>query len=269
MRGKFCFKDGFTYRMPVHFRGWPFDNGNRPVFSDVLMIQAEQQTGMEALAQYVPPEFEILRPSILWAYSNCRGVDFLSNSEYRILQACAPVKFIGGDEEITGVYPLVIFENDAAPVLGGREEDGMPKVWCDISCERRYENHWFACASLNCETMVKVDFHETGAASDAQLKAAQNCPLVNNFGYRFIPHADKGGAAASGPILYPQEFHPTGMWSGEGSFKVIPPDAWYKNPAMFQILAGLAALPDCGFTCCMRARGSIRLCVADSRELQS
>lgn len=267
MRGKFNFNEDYTYRMPVHFKGWPFNNANRVVFSDVSMFQVEQKTELEELANLVPSEFELLAPSLLWSYANCRGVDFMANGEYRIFQASVPVKYAEKGREINGVYPLVIFEDDPVPILGGREEDGMPKVFCCISTDRHYENHWFASAALYCETMAKFDFHESGEAAGEELAAVQSSPLVNNFGYRYIPHVEGGGASTRGPILYPQEVRPERLWHGEGSVRVIVPDAWYKNPFMYHILAGLAKLPDLGFANAVRMKGSLRLCVADSKEL--
>ncbi|MDY2984903.1 MAG: acetoacetate decarboxylase family protein [Synergistes jonesii] len=52
------------------------------------------------------------------------------------MQAPALVRYRGGKESIEGYYPLVIFENNVVPVLGGREEDGMPKAVCGISLDR-------------------------------------------------------------------------------------------------------------------------------------
>lgn len=267
MRGKFEFKDGWTYRMPLHFIVRPFDHNNRVVFSDVLMLKVEQQTDMDVLAAFVPPEFEILRPSVIWSYANCRGVDFLSNGDYRIFQASVPVKYVGGDRELTGVYPLIIWEDDPIPILGGREEDGMPKLYCNISSDRHYENHWFTSAALYSETMARMDFHEKNEAGADEVRAAADDPVTNNFGYRYIPLVEKGGASTKGPILYPQEMHPKQIWHGEGSVQVVVPDAWYKNPSMYQILEGLASLPVRGFTGAARIKGSLRLCIADSKEL--
>ncbi|MDO5563304.1 MAG: acetoacetate decarboxylase family protein [Synergistaceae bacterium] len=267
MRGKFNFRDGFTYRMPVHFRGWPFSRDTRVVYSDVLMMQTEQSTDMEALAQYVPSEFEILRPSVVWGYANCRGVDFMANGEYRIFQASVPVRYIGGEREIEGVYPLVIWEDDTVPILGGREEDGMPKVFCDISSDRHFEKHWFASASLYCETMARFDFYEVCEADAETLKAAQDSPFVNNFGYRYIPLVESGGAATCGPILYPQEVHPRKIWNGDASVDIVVPKDWYKIPQMYSTLKCLGGLPNLGFTNGVRMEGSLRLCVADSKSL--
>lgn len=267
MRGQFKFDDDYTYRMPVHFRGWPFDSNNRVVFTDVLVLMVDQLTDEQALAQYIPSEFELLAPKINWTYSNCRGVDFMSNGEYRIFQASAPVSYTANGDTIVGSYPLIILEDDPVPIIGGREECGMPKVYCNICPDRHYENHWFAAASLYSYTMAAIDFREAGEAPDDVLKAAQQSSLVNAFGYRYIPHVETGGAATKGPVLYPQEMHVERLWYGEGEVKVFAPDAWYKLPSMSSTLSALAALPVLGFENAARASANIRLCVADSKAL--
>lgn len=263
MKGKFKFKEGYTHRMPVQFIGYPFMQENCPVSSDCLELSVDQLTDMAALAEYVPAEFEVLEPVLHWSYCNCRGVSFLSNGEYRILQAFASVRYNCHGREINGVYPLVLWEDNPIPIIGGREEDGMPKIYCDISAERHYENHWFINVSLNCATMVHLDFFEEGEVPENERKTV----LMNSFGYRYIPLVDKGGAALMEPILYPQEYTPVGQWHGTGEVQVIPVLHWYENPTMFSILDGLAGLPNHGFCNARRQRASVRLCVSDSRAL--
>ena len=267
MRGQFTVKEDMTYRMPVHFREMKYNADNRVVYQNVSTFTVEQRTDMEALAKIVPAEFEITAPILIWGYANCRDVDFMAHGEYRIFQACVPVRYEKGGESIAGAYPLVIFENDATPILGGREEDGMPKLLCDIAGERRHEKHWFACASLYCETMLRMDFHDGEPMSEAEIKALRAQPLINNFGYRYIPQVGSSGAATTGPILYPQEAYPEAGWRGEMSVEVFPPRNWYENRFMYMGLKTLRELPNHGFANATRTLGSLRLCVADSRAL--
>ena len=267
MRGQFVCKDQMTYRMPVHFRGMRYDPNTRVVYRNVMSFSVEQRTDEKALAKLVPVDFEIVRPSIVWGYANCRDVDFMAHGEYRIFQAVVPVRYEKDGQAIDGVYPLVIFENDATPIVGGREEDGMPKVYCDIAGERHYERHWFANASLYCDTMLRFDYHEAAPLNDTALQALRENPLVNNFGYRYIPLVSASGAATSGPVLYPQEAHPDVGWAGEMSVEVRPPRHWYENYTLYTALQTLHDLPNLGFTNGMRTLGSLRLCVADSQAL--
>lgn len=267
MRGKFVCNNDFTYRMPVHFRGGRLNVDNRVVYKNVMTFQVEQSTEASALAEYIPAAFELLSPKLIWAYCNCRDVDFMSHGEYRIFQVCAPVRFEKDGDILDGLYPLVIFENDAFPILGGREEDGMPKIMCDIAGERRYEEHWFASAAMYCDTILRLDYHEERELSPVELKGLADNPQINNFGYRYIPNVGGSGASSSGLILYPQESHPDRAWSGSASVEVFAPDKWYKNPSMYTTLKALHELPNLGFGPAMRTLGSLRLCVADSKAL--
>lgn len=267
MKGRFTCQESLTYRMPVHFREMKYNLDNRVVYRNVMSFSVEQKTDGDALAKYVPSDFEITSPSILWGYVNCRDVDFMAHGEYRIFQATVPVRYEKNGQAIDGVYPLVIFENDATPILGGREEDGMPKVYCDIAGERHHENHWFANASLYCDTMLRMDFHEAEPIGAQALEALNVNPLTNNFGYRYIPQVGAPGAATSGPVLYPQEVHPETGWTGEMSVEVRPPRNWYENFTLYATLKALHDLPNHGFVNGMRMVGSLRLCVADSKAL--
>ena len=77
MKGKFVPQDGYSYRMPAHFCGWPYDGGNRVVYSDVYMMSVFQRTDPAALAAFVPSQFELLDGDVQWSYCNCRDVDFM------------------------------------------------------------------------------------------------------------------------------------------------------------------------------------------------
>ena len=267
MRGQFKFNDKFTYRMPVHFIGYPFNNSNRVFYSDVFGIMMSMETEMEALAQFVPEDFEILEARVDYGYTNCRGVDFMSNGEYRIFQAAVPVKYLGNDKGFTGVYPLIIWENNPWPIFGGREEDGMPKLYADISAERHRDDHWFAAVSFECNTFAKINFWDKEKAPKSVIEEGRKNCLVNNFGWRYIPNVDGPGATASQAVLYPQEMYPkSDMWFGVGKITINKLD-WVEHAGQFTIIDALADLPNKGFKNAMRMKAEIRLCVADSKPL--
>ena len=117
MKGKFEFKEGYSYHMPVHFRGTPAGEVTNPLYGDVFVLSADITTGMDALAEFVPKDFEILEPVVNVQYNDCRGVEWMSHGEYRILQFGVPVRYLGNDEGLTGLYPLVLWEDKAEPIL--------------------------------------------------------------------------------------------------------------------------------------------------------
>jgi len=127
MRGKFKFQDDYIYKMPVHFGGLPF-YPIRAVYGDMLGISIQYETDQEALLQYIPEDFEIREPIVSVQYTNCRDVVWMSGGEYRLIQVTAPVTYLGNSEGLSGDYALVVWENKTCPIIGGREEDGVPKV---------------------------------------------------------------------------------------------------------------------------------------------
>ena len=267
MRGTFKLEEGCTCRMPASLKHYPCDPNVRVVYDDCRCISVTQRTDDAALAALIPEEFEILSPVVYWQYCNCRGVDFMMMGEYRILQASVPVRYLGNGGPAEGVYPLMILENNAVPVLGGREEDGMPKSVCDISVDRHFGKEWFAAAAENCETVARVRFTEEEPLSPARVEALNRRGPVNAFGNRCLPYPDRPGLAYHDYILYPQESTVKRGFTGKGEISVCPPDAWYVQPYLASMLYPLSQLPKLGYENASRTECSLRLCVSDSRVL--
>ena len=267
MRGKFEFKEGYTYHMPVHFRGTPAGEVMNPLYGDVFVLSADLTTEMEALAQFVPKDFEILEPVVNVQYNDCRSVDWMSHGEYRILKFAVPVRYLGNDEGLTGLYPLVLWEDKTEPILTGREDTGMPKMFADISIERRWEDHWFVRASYEGTTFVKLDFWDKEAAGADEIAAGNEAThRVNDFGWRYIPNVRGGGAALSHAVLYPSEAHMDTIWHGEATLTWTPYD-WWENIIQAPIIRGVSSLPILGVGNATRSRGRCILVNSEARVL--
>ena len=268
MKGSFKLKEGYTCRMPASLKNYPYDANVRVVYDDCRCISVDQRTDETELATLIPEEFEILSPIVNWQYCNCRGVDFMMMGEYRILQASVPVRYTGQDGPVDGIYPLLILEDNVVPVLGGREEDGMPKTVCDISIDRHFGKEWFAAASQDCETVARVRFTEEEEFPAELMEKFNNNGPVNAFGNRCLPYPDKPGMAYHDYILYPQEMTVKKGFTGKGEITVCPPDAWYVQPYLCGMLYALDKLPKLGYENAWRAECVLRLCVSDSRVLK-
>ncbi len=251
--------------MPVHFGGQPF-SPVRTVYREMTGISIEYETDSEALLQYIPEDFELLKPVVNVGYANCRNVDWMAGGEYRLIQVCVPVRYLGNNEGLEGFYVLVIWENKTCPILGGREEDGMPKVFADIPCERHVGDHWFTSASFEGCTFLKLDLSRTAELGKAELETLQAKPQMNYFGWRYLPNLGSGGAALSHATFYPQESHVAQVWTGEGRIEWTPLTA-EQHPLQWSIIGALAELPVVKYTSASMSKSWARLNVGDSRSL--
>ncbi len=265
MRGKFTLKGDYVYKMPVHFGGHPFIPV-RTVYRDMTCIGISFETDLDQLAEYIPDAFEIIEPRVIVQYANARDVDWMSGGEYRLIQASAPVRYLGNEEGLTGEYVLVIWENRACPIIGGREEDGMPKIYADIAVEKHVGDHWFTSASYECNTFLQMDFWNQGEADEATVVRARENPNVNNFAWRYLPNLGRGGATLSHATLYPQQMFPKRVWHGEGKLN------WTQltqEQHLLQcgIILAMSRLPVVKYLEATMVKATAQLNVGDSRIL--
>ncbi len=264
-RGKFRLDENLVYKMPAHFGGDPF-YPVRTVYRDMTAISVGYETDEDALLNYIPEDFELLEPIVNVQFSNCRDVDWMIGGEYRLIQVTAPVKYLGNPEGLTGSYALVVWENKTCPIIGGREEDGVPKIFADISSERHLENHWFLAASYEQMTFLKIDLQRGEEVGESDLEELNKNPKINLFGWRCLPNLGKGGTTLSHATLYPQEMIYKRLWNGTGAVEWTAL-TYEQHPLQVRIIGSLAALPVKKYTSAVMAKGVARLNVGDSRIL--
>jgi acetoacetate decarboxylase len=56
----------------------------------------------------------------------------MAGSGYNVIEVSAPVRFHGQRDRVDGQFALVVWENKTEPILGGREQTGIPKIYADI-----------------------------------------------------------------------------------------------------------------------------------------
>jgi len=217
--------DGLTHRMPAHFRHWT-------------------PSGWGLCPYDIPEEFTITRPVLLIMYEKCNGVQWMGGSQYSLIAVSVQVQYTAGSEPIDGVYHLVLWENKAEPILGGREEAGMPKVFADIPEYRRIGDNLSVNASHERRTFFEMEL-SIGRAYSAEELATLN---TNNgravqFGWRYIPKIGPyAGPALSEATYYPVDNTYTSASGGTGSVTWTVPSL-PQHPTQHDIIAALAALP--------------------------
>ncbi|KAL1957498.1 hypothetical protein VTO42DRAFT_5961 [Malbranchea cinnamomea] len=151
---------------------------------------------------------------------------------------------------VNGSYLAVLFEDLADPIITGRDELGMPKIYSTIDIDRR-DRHLRITTSWRGTTFG--EFEWVGLESPASLNGGLSTPktsVTQDNGlltYRYIPAVgDRGKADAQYTV-----FIPHGMASNEGELvrKAAKarvsfwPHNWKTLPTMHNIASRLAELP--------------------------
>lgn len=238
----FKFDDNKCYAMPAHFGGYDYVPTGT-CYRDVVSITCTYRTDGDRLADYLPEPFEPIRPELSVTYSQCRECEWMMGSGYNLVEVCAPARFNGRRDRIEGDFALVVWENRTAPILGGREETGIPKIYADIEDLHIFQQNYFTNASYEGNTFLRLELTGVQPVTEQQL-AAMKAPRDDRalFGWRYIPNVGGPGAALSQPILYPQAGELSSAWTGTGTVQwtQLRPE---QNPTQWHIIKALAELP--------------------------
>lgn len=135
------FEPGRIYRMPTHFG--PSVSPRQPPTakeydwsaSECLSVSVTLPVDRDGLEGLLPPGFALLgAPELCLTFSYLTNLPWLAGRGYNTLGVTVPVRYCDAH---VGSLMLVLWENMADPILTGREELGMPKIFCDLPAARR------------------------------------------------------------------------------------------------------------------------------------
>jgi len=178
----FKFEDNKCYQMPAHFGGYDYDPAGT-VYRDLVQITYTCTTDGDRLAQYVPEGFELLRPEMIICYSQCRECEWLAGSSYNLIEVSVPARFQGQHDRVDGQFVLVMWENKAHPISGGRELTGIPKMYADIQDLHIIQQNYFTNAGYEGNTFLRLELlgaQPVDAQKLAEIKA--NLAEISVFG---------------------------------------------------------------------------------------
>jgi acetoacetate decarboxylase len=255
--GMFKFEDNKIYRMPPFFGGDEFSADIEARVNDVVGLNFTQITDGDRLADYLPEGFEMLRPELAISYCQLREVEFLGGGSYNLVQIGVPARFNGKRDRLEGTFPLVIWENKTQPIIGGREEDGQPKIYAEIEDLHIFQQKYFTNVSLDGNAFLCLEMVGAKPVEGQQLKQAKASILhYNMFGYRVIPKVGAPGVELSQPILYPQGMMLNSAWAGSGTVQWIKQTP-EQNLRQWHIIKALAELPIKAMGPVMMTKGAI------------
>ncbi|WP_298669347.1 acetoacetate decarboxylase family protein [uncultured Methanofollis sp.] len=235
-------RNDFTYLMPVHFGGGTFDPATL-VTQRSTALTLTYETERDLLENYIPEGFELLAPEVQVSFNKFTEINWMQGGQYNLINVSAPVRFHGTKDRLDGAYTLVVWENKTAPILGGREQTGIPKIYADIEDLHIVRPHYATTVSYEGNTFLTLDFEAAGPVTGEGLDAVKSqMASMNTLGWRYIPKVGAPGAEVSQFVLYPQGMEVESAQAGTGTLRWTEQTPM-QNPAQYYIINSLAALP--------------------------
>ena len=257
-------KPHLYWRMPVSFGPFP---GPRQTFSGeprtatnstFTTASIKFKTSRTLLENLFPsPSFRFKSPGTVahasFSQTTLNKMEWLGGSGYRhfglYIHGVQYVKSSG--EIVDGTFLPVLFESLTDPIVSGREELGMPKLYCSIDLWRREKSYriqtgWQGASfgSVVLEGLTEVDPGEDkgtiGGEDDEGIFAFKYIPSVGERGKADVQHATFVPHAEESKVV-PSRVHKV-YQAQKGTVSFDPLD-WEALPTLHHVVSRLAEIP--------------------------
>jgi acetoacetate decarboxylase len=259
------------YRMPL-ILGPLFDRDNIPRidYPEVEILALQYQTDFDAIQKLLPDCYRPGKePNVTILFSSNNGIEWMAGGGYRLAIVQVAARFDGEHDHVEGDYIPIIFENDTWPILGGREDLGVPKLYSDISPVKTLPNGHLRCeASLWGHLLFGIDLAPL-AKQNAIVRLAASKRINERFtlAYKYIPSLD-GPPDADYPTISKNDTKIEVLWLGK-SGEIYFGNAGVEDIArLVPLVDAVKALPVRKLTQTLRLRGSMVLRYDISRRLR-
>ncbi len=205
------------YRMPLAM-GPIFDRkALKLAYPQMEVLAFQYLTEPEALAALLPNCYHPGKePLVTIIFSQNNGLWFMSGGGYRLAAIQVSARFDGKQDHIEGDYIIVMFENDTWPIIGGREDLGVPKIYADISnLKIMPDNHLRWEASLAGHLLFGLDAPPMkGQLGVVRTIASRQVNARPWLGYKYIPSLD-GPPDADYPTVIHNDTKLEKLWMGK------------------------------------------------------
>jgi len=213
------------------------------VFEDVWTLATAYRSDKDALAALLPEPFEPADdPVVTVYYMKCRKINFLAGGGYNAMGVNLAAYFNGEQDQLHGDFAVVLWEDQTAPIIRGRELLGCPKVFGHVPDPYRIENDVRVQTSDNGHLLLEIQAKNVQPVNESTVERLQAEQQDRYWmAWKYIPNVDGVGAAVSQPTLIGIENRFTAAWTGEGSVRFADV-SWEANPESVSILAALRTL---------------------------
>jgi acetoacetate decarboxylase len=210
--------DNKYYRMPF-IMGPAFDRDNIPkiLYPKIETLAMQYKSDPEAIASLLPECYQPAKEPVVTVYFGYNsGLEFMGGGQYRIATVQVSALFKGDKDNVEGDYILVMFENDTFPIIGGREDLGVPKIYADISPIKMLpEGHLRCEASLWGHLLFGIDLEPLKEQNKIVIQVASK--RINErpwLCYKYIPSLD-GPPDADYPTMSKNDVKIEQLWLGK------------------------------------------------------
>jgi len=197
------FKNGAVYMMPVFFgpssmqcapgqnMADPYYPGEHYKPGDNNVINVTFETDRGKLESMIPECYKLLEPYVTVSVVEFNNLGWLAGHNYNLINVTCPVHFDGQRDHLDGDLVLVMYENHADPIVGGRETMGYSKIYCEIPqiahLITRDKDVYTATASEWDFTFMKMTVDTKAACPDPQALIKLSTRSAGKVHYKYIP----------------------------------------------------------------------------------
>jgi acetoacetate decarboxylase len=181
------------YRMPLAL-GPVFDRRMlKLAYPHVEVLAFQYLTDPDALADLLPDSFHPGKePLVTVFFSHNNGLNFMAGGGYAMATVQLSARFDGNQDHLEGDYIVVMFEDQTWPIIGGREDLGVPKLYADISNIKIMPDGHLRCeSSMSGHMLFGLDVPPL--KSQIGVVRALTARQINArpwLGYKYIPSLD-------------------------------------------------------------------------------
>jgi hypothetical protein len=252
---------GQIYRMPVGFgptqgpRQGPNGRTFNGTWSRNTTLSVSFTSDPEVIGGLLPPGFEPAdsgRVTVQALYNT--DFAWLAGRGYNWVEVLFEATYSGERDVVAGDFVSVMWESIPDPVLPGREELGLPKMFASVPDWESAANgttvrtSWdgFEFCTMTLDGLVLPPWQSEKEAAAVQSRAGLSAGVGSRLYYKYVPRtgspgvADAAYATCSDPANYDVKVIDT--WKGTGSVSFTPA-TWEQLPTMSHIVNSLADLP--------------------------
>ncbi len=242
----FVFEPNRIYFMPAHFGPLPdlrASGHGDLTYGELTQFSVLYSTNKDAIAALLPHPFEPADDPVVTVYCQmCRQVNFLAGRGYNIVGVNLAAVFNGKKDHIAGGYAAVLWENDAIPIIIGREQLGAPKLYGDIPDPQQEGNNWRFQCSVYGATLVEGEIRNTTSADSTMCAQIEKMAKERAWMcWKYIPRVDQTKPDLSCPTLISTRPTIREAWLGEGSHRFLE-TTFEAAPSSAHVMRGLRTL---------------------------